>query len=488
MLDKKRAVIYCRVSTEEQAREGESLDSQRRRCLDFADRQGWEIVNEFIERGESGRTSQRTQFQKMYRYVLDNKVPAIICLKVDRFMRNAAEFAIVTEKLKKHNVKVFFVEGTNKDDAQGKLLKGIAATFAEYESNENSDRTTAGLRQAVLSGRWVWLLRGYNFKMIGGKRTLCPNEEAPFIQRMFEMIHKGIYTQLEVVQEMKRIGHPVSKQNLSKLLRNPVYCGLLPDKYGDNGGKFIQGIHDPLISEKVYFEVQNILNGRRRAVVARMRNNPDFPLRRFVVCSECGKLLTACWAKGKKIKVGYYQCQTKGCPRFQKKILEPKYQEFLKGQKPSLEAMNIFEEEVLRVYQEKTKKLYLEQSRIKDEIQKLEDTKSKIIQFMAKGTISEEDGQKEIERVNTKIEEKQSLLGNSDNFPTVERCWNFAKYFFSNMDVMWEKGDLDLRQRIQGLITPEGFKFQDNLIKPIKNPEFLSIFQPKSGDSQSWGG
>lgn len=488
MLDKKRAVIYCRVSTEEQAREGESLDNQQRRCLNFAERYGYEVVKEFIEKGESGRTSRRTQFQKMYQYVLENNISAIICLKIDRFMRNAGEYAFITQKLRKKGIRILFVEGTNQDDAQGRLLQGIAANFAEFESDINSERTQAGLEQAVLSGRWVWPLRGYNFKMIGGKRTLCPNEEAPFIQQMFRMIHKGIYTQLEVVQEMKRIGHSVSKQNLSKLLRNPVYCGLLPDKYGDNGGKFIQGIHKPLISEKVFFEVQNILNGRRRAVVARIRNNPDFPLRRFVVCSECGKLLTACWAKGKKIKVGYYQCQTKGCPRFQKKILEPKYQEFLKAQKPSLEAMKIFEEEVLRAYYEKNKKLHLEQSRIKSEIQKLEETKSRVIHFMANGTISEEDGQKEIERINAKIEEKQSFLGNSDNFPSLERCWNFAKYFISNMDVMWEKGDLDLRQRIQGLITPEGFKFQDNLIKPIKNPQFLSIFQPKTGGSQNWGG
>lgn len=483
-----RAVIYCRVSTEEQAREGESLESQRRRCLDFAMRHEYKVAEEFIERGESGRSSKRTQFQKMYQYVIKNSISAIICLKIDRFMRNAGEYAYVTKKLKDNNIRVLFVEGTNQDDAQGRLLQGIAANFAEFESNVNSERTKDGLAQAVLGGRWVWPLRGYCFKMIAGKRTLTPNEDAVSVRKMFEMAHKGIYTQQEIVNALKRLGHSVSKQNLSRLLRNPVYCGLLPDKYKQNGGKFIRGIHEPLVSEKVFFEVQDILNGRRRALVPRLRNNPEFPLRRFVICPKCGRIMTACFAQGKKIKVGYYQCLTKGCPRVQKKVLEAKYLEFLKEQKPSPNILKAFEEEVLSVYKEQTKSLRKEKIHIENEIKNLELKKSRVIDLLARGIIPEEDGQKEIERINKNIAEQKSYLGNPEGYPSLEECWTFAKYFINNMDTIWEKGDLNLRQRVQGLITPSGFKFEDNLIKPIKNPEILSIFQQKSGVWNSKGG
>jgi hypothetical protein len=146
---------------------------------------------------------------------------------------------------------------------------------------------------------------------------------------------------------MKRVGFYISNQSLGYLLRNTVYCGLLPDKYNQNGGELIKGIHEPLISEQVFCEVQNIISGRARTATPPRRNNPEFPLRRFVVCSNCGRLLTACYSKGRNMKVGYYQCSTKGCPRHQKKIIEPAFLEYLSKIKPAPKALKIFEEEFI---------------------------------------------------------------------------------------------------------------------------------------------
>ena len=84
----KNAVIYCRVSTEEQAHEGESLSAQERRCMAYCESKGLSVLKAFIEAGESGRTEDRTQLKKLLSYCFDRtrKVSAVVCLKQDRFL------------------------------------------------------------------------------------------------------------------------------------------------------------------------------------------------------------------------------------------------------------------------------------------------------------------------------------------------------------------------------------------------------------------
>ncbi len=489
-LNSNKAVIYCRVSTEEQAREGESLDSQERRCLAFAEQNDYQVVEKFIERGESGRTSNRTQFQRMLKYVVDKHISCIICLKIDRFMRNAGEYAYVTAHLSKKGIKILFVEGTNEDDANGKLLKGISAQFAEFESNVNSERTKAGMKEALLHGRWLWKVRGYSFLINPeNQKQLYPNESAKHIKKIFELAEKGIYTQIEILNILKKDGFVMSKQAFSVLLRNPIYCGLLPDTYNQNNGNYIKGIHEPLISEEMFFKIQRILDGKRPNVVPRIKDNPNFPLRGYVYCDKCGHKLTACFAKGKSIKVPYYQCYTKGCPRYQKKILEGSFTEYLKDLKPTKEVLDLFEKNVVTKFKERTIEEVKQDRQVENIISNLQERKSKIINLMTTDVLNPQDGKDALDKLNQEIAEFQKTkTAKEETKPNLEECLSFAKDTLVNLDKAWLEGDLHFKQRLQGLIMPEGFKFDGKFIKPIKNPHFMRVFSQKTGDSQIWGG
>jgi len=488
---KQNAVIYCRVSTEEQAQEGESLSSQERKCIAFAEKNGFTVISKFIEKGESGRTEYRTQFQKLLGFCFDkrNNVSTVICLKQDRFSRNLLVQNQAERALQKSNIRLMFVEGNNENTAQGRLARNLSGSFAEWESDVNSERTKAGMAEAVLNGRWVWLLRGYCFKENAqGKRQLYPNEEAQHVKKIFDLAEKGVYTQLEIIEIMKKDGFKIIKQALSKLLRNSVYCGLLPDYYKQNSGEYIKGIHAPIITPEQFFKVQAILDGRRPNIVPRQKNNPLFPLRRYIVCAKCGKLLTACNARGKKIKVPYYQCTTKGCPRFQKKVIEPKYLEYMRQNKPDEKILSLFEQIVIDKFNEKTADLRKDRQKIGQSITGLREEKSRVIGLLAKGIITEHDGQEELLKINAQIAEKESLMSDDNSQPNINESWGFSKCFLLNMDEIWVNADLDLKQRVQGLITPAGFKFEDNLIKPIKTPRFMEVFNQKTGLSKNWGG
>lgn len=70
----------------------------------------------------------------------------------------------------------------------------------------------------------------------------------------------------------------------------------------------------------------------------------------------------------------------------------------------------------------------------------------------------------------------------------VDECWNFVQYFLNNLAEIWAKADLGLKQKLQCLISPEGFYFEEHLIKHIKTPYFISIFCSKTRDFKSKGG
>ena len=92
--------IYVRVSTPEQAKGGESLDNQERKCREFAEKNGYNVIRVFREEGESGGTANRTQLKEAFKFCKDknNNVSAVICYKVDRFSRRAINVVVIKSK------------------------------------------------------------------------------------------------------------------------------------------------------------------------------------------------------------------------------------------------------------------------------------------------------------------------------------------------------------------------------------------------------
>ena len=104
----KRAVIYCKVSTKEQAEEGNSLVTQENNCKEYALNHGYEIAETFIEQGESAKTADRTELQKLLAYCAfkKNNIQAVIAYKIDRISRNTDDYSQIRILLKRHNIEI----------------------------------------------------------------------------------------------------------------------------------------------------------------------------------------------------------------------------------------------------------------------------------------------------------------------------------------------------------------------------------------------
>jgi DNA invertase Pin-like site-specific DNA recombinase len=262
-----KAVMYLRVSTKEQAEEGYSIAAQAEACRRFIADKGWELVDEFIDRGESARTSDRPQFQLMLqRLGEESSVRYLVVHKLDRLARNLEDHARVRAMLRKAGVQLISVTESIEDSASGKLVEGILASIAEFYSANLSQEIRKGIDQKASQGGWP-TVAPYGYRNIrreaGGRRgeaVLEPDEQAPLVVWAFEQYATGRFSLPELTKAVEakglrnRLGNPPRVSAVHRMLRNPIYTGVVVWK-----GVEYPGIHQPLISRDLYDKVQSVM-------------------------------------------------------------------------------------------------------------------------------------------------------------------------------------------------------------------------------------
>ena len=175
--------------------------------------------------------------------------------------------------------------------------------------------TTNGMCRALKEGRYV-STAPYGFKNIRdeqNKPIIIPSDMAPVVKKEFEKIASGNF-QIEVLRKkILKEGLKISRSNFYTLLRNPIYCGLIRVKaYKDELEEIVQGIHEPIISESLFYDVQNVFDRKKKAKTKYSLVNNEYPMRGHLICPGCGKTLTCSSGKSNGGKYYYYHC-TKGC-------------------------------------------------------------------------------------------------------------------------------------------------------------------------------
>src|SRR5262245_31329459 len=308
------AVIYVRVSTKEQT-ENLSLPTQLKACEEYCERQSLDVLARFREEGESAKTADRTELQKLLQYCRLNKgkVQFVVVFNLTRFAREKYDHFALRAHLKSLGISLRSATEPIDDTSTGKLMEGVLAAFAQFDNDVRSERTRGGMKAALELGRWTFLAPlGYlNAPRALGKSLIPDPERAPLVRRAFQEFATGRFTKQETLRNIialgltTRRGKPVPSQTFDAMLRNRVYIGQVdvPDF-----GISTRGDFEPLISEKIFFRVQGILDGRYEVTAPRQRNDPDFPLRSYVRCDTCDKPLTGSWSKGRSDYYAYYHC------------------------------------------------------------------------------------------------------------------------------------------------------------------------------------
>jgi site-specific DNA recombinase len=297
-----KAVLYARVSSKEQEREGFSIPAQCKLLRSYADRHNYGIVAEFID-VETAKQSGRTNFTEMIRFFEEHdNVKILLCEKTDRLYRNFADYVTI-DKL---GVTLVFVkEGSvlNKHSrSHEKFIHGIKVLMAKNYIDNLSEETRKGLIEKAEQGSFPGTAPlGYRHNK--EEKTIEIDEDrAPIIKWLFEQYATGTSAirQLETEAAWRglttRKGKKVSRASIALLLKNPFYTGEFRW-----AGKIYHGKHEPLITKTFYDRVQTVFacGNSTRA------NSRDFTYKGLLRCGHCGSTITA---EIKKDRYVYYHC------------------------------------------------------------------------------------------------------------------------------------------------------------------------------------
>lgn len=144
------AVIYIRVSTKEQT-ENLSLPTQLRACEEYCRREGFEVIERFREEGESAKSADRTELQKLLTFCRTNKgrVHFVVVSNLTRFARDKYDHFALRSFLKSLGMSLRSATEPIDDTSTGKLMEGVLAAFAQFDNDCRSDRTRAGMKAAL---------------------------------------------------------------------------------------------------------------------------------------------------------------------------------------------------------------------------------------------------------------------------------------------------------------------------------------------------
>ena len=221
------AIIYTRVSTKEQAEGGYSLSNQDKECKKFAIDNKFSILKVYEERGESAKTTDRTELQHLMRYCTQNKkeIDALIIWKFDRLARNMKDFYFLNNYFNSLNIKVLSATEVNGESATEKLTRNMLGAFAQFENDQKSERVTAGMKQAFLTGHWLWRAPiGYIMK--NGNIEPDP-KTAHHVKKIFKLFSTGMYEQTQLIKIIEADGIKINTNRMCRLLRNPLYMGYM---------------------------------------------------------------------------------------------------------------------------------------------------------------------------------------------------------------------------------------------------------------------
>src|SRR6266542_5445834 len=183
-----RAITYARVSTDAQERDGTSLDTQERACLELARDQGWVVV-ESVRDASCGFSLDRPGIARVRQLLRAGVADVVIAYAVDRLSRNQNQIGVMFDEIQQAGAKLEFVTERFEDTAVGRFILAARAFVGEVEREKMSERTSRGKLERARSGRIPQAFGrgcyGYTYNPSTGQREIEPYQ-AEIVRRMFQ--------------------------------------------------------------------------------------------------------------------------------------------------------------------------------------------------------------------------------------------------------------------------------------------------------------
>ena len=504
-MTKIKAVIYTRVSTDRQVKEGNGLQSQKKRCYDFCKAEGYEVVAEFEDAGVSGGKYDRPGYLKMLDFLDTILGPKIVVADAEnRVTRNFFEVGQIIKDLMAREAKLGGPGWKYDPSPDGELTFLLNVLIGHHQRRANKqlirNRTTARVSSGYRSVGGCAL--GYRTTDVRGLHE--PYEPvASVIKEILEGYATGRfnnYKEMERFLNAKKLpkretrkhapdakktkrkyielkGDKIKRQVLEKAW---YYAGFIEN--GALGVDRVSGLHEPIISVETMEKIERRLSGKGLPVYNKERGKDEFPLRQFMTCAHCGHPMGGAFSKGCGGGLyGYYFCRQKGCHgrgNINFDIVHNQFKEMLRILTPAEELIDFAQDVFLEVWEEEKKNSKILALEYKKQVIELENKiQQHLDELMA---VSCKEIKKLIQdRIGLMTQEKTTLQAKLDNSSLAEE--DFGIVLSSVNDVLrqpcnlWKEGDIEEKLMIQQLVFPNRVNY-DAKAKNFRKPEKALVF------------
>ena len=304
--------LYTRVSTQEQAREGYSIEEQASRLRSYCDAMGWPDHQLYTDPGFSGGSMDRPALQQLIRDVESGQITRVVVYKLDRLSRSQLDTLYLIERVfLAHGCEfVSLSESFDTSTPFGRAMIGILAVFAQLEREQIKERMTMGREARAKEGGYCassHIPIGYNYE--GGELVVAP-AEAMQVREVYRLFLSGAPVRA-IEREMRQRGlahryGPWTPYTIRRVLSSPVYAGRVT-----YAGQVHDGRHEPLVDEATWQAAQDRL-AERSAQAAKHQavSGRKFLLTGLIWCARCGARYGAVVSHADQIR-SYYMCYSR---------------------------------------------------------------------------------------------------------------------------------------------------------------------------------
>ena len=503
-----RVAIYVRVSTEEQAQHGYSIDAQLETLRSYCKLYGKVVVAEYVDAGVSGKSmAGRYELQKMLRDAQEKKFDEVIVWKISRLARKTIDLLKIVDDLKQNDISFrSFSENFETETAMGRFALQMMGAVGELERNTIIDNVKLGMTQRTRQGRWNGgICLGYRSEIVGSnarggndtKLVIVP-EEAVIIRKIFTMYSQGkglraIANYLNREGYKTKRGNTFSTDSIKEIILNPLYVGKVRFNRYENWSErkrkgksenviIVDGIHEPIISQELWDKVQAIRQQKAKKPMKNYEGN--YVLTGLIKCPECGATMvgtrtTNTLKDGTKKVLRYYSCgaaRRKGRSVCGFNSVRADYVEeyVLNRINEVVNHPKILKELVSKVNQHKKKMikpLQMERETVNKSLETIQASKQKYLDLYETDLIDQEMFKGRIKELNNEME--KLILRRDEIEETLQGCdseelpFDYVKEVLTNLDVMIQKMASDEKKVFYQLIIEE-IVVKDKKVEEIK--------------------
>ncbi len=291
-----RFFIYARKSTDDLSRQVRSIDDQIAELWELAKRENLDVADTLIEK-QTAKVPGRPVFNGMLERIERGEAKGILAWHPDRLARNSLDggriiHLVDTGGIADLKFPTFMFDPT----ATGKFMLAIMFGQSKYYVDNLSENIKRGQRQKLKSGIWP-MVAPVGYLNDRATKTIYPDpDRAPLVRKAFEVFATGTCTvdrlckEMELLGLVNRRGETLSRTQFHRLLRNPLYCGII--RYG---GEDHEGRHEPIITKKLFDSVQELISRRSRIKAPKLK---PYLYRGMFRCGECRAFITTETQKG----------------------------------------------------------------------------------------------------------------------------------------------------------------------------------------------